>query len=276
MEKIKKYKSEILIVLGALILLFPLCMSLITNFRQNKEINNYTNVFEEGQNSEYALQWTEAKRYNETLSYRAPKDVFSLESFIEDDEYDALLNVENTGMMAYIEIPDISLKVPVYHETTPDALSKGAAHILGSSLPVGGKNTHALIAGHTGLNGAVIFDNIDQLKEGNRFYVHVLGDTLCYEVDRIVTVNPEDINEVAIIEGEDHITLVTCTPYGINTHRLLVRGKRVPFSEVKYSNIENKTQVSFVRIIISILFILTGITLAIIIYYLRHNRKMKK
>lgn len=268
----KKHRAELLIILGVLILLFPLGNNLIHTFMSNSDVSTYDSALNDENKLEFDTQYNEAKEYNKTLTYRAPKDAFSSEAFIEDEEYDRILNVENTGMMGYLEIPAISLKLPVYHNTTQNGLNKGAMHVLGSSLPIGGKSTHSVIAAHTGLNGITLFDNLDQVKEKDRFYITVLGKTLCYEVDHIAVVEPEAINEVRIIEGEDYVTLVTCTPYGINTHRLLVRGHNVPYNPNAVQ--EKGFSVNIITVIISILSVIVGILLAIVIYYsLRKKRR---
>lgn len=264
-----------MIVLGLLILLFPFANQALSGLRSQKDVETYDEALSEGLNLEYATQYNEALDYNKTLSYRAPKDAFSSEPYIEDEDYDRILNIEDTGMMCYLEIPAISLKLPVYHNSTPDGLSKGAVHMLGSSLPIGGKNSHSVIAAHTGYNGITLFDNLDQLKDGDRFYINVLGKTLCYEVDQIKVVKPEEIDEVAIVEGEDLITLVTCTPYGINSHRLLVRGHNVPYQAV-IKDSESGFRTSLMRIIIGLLFVVIGALAAVMIFYLKERRRKGK
>lgn len=149
----------------------------------------------------------------------------------EASEYESLLNVTDAGVMGYIEIPKIDVKLPIYHGTSEAVLTSGVGHLEGSSLPVGGRGTHAVVSGHRGLPSARLFTDIDQLAIGDTFYVHVLDEVLAYEVDQILTVEPDDLSALAIDEDADLCTLVTCTPYGVNTHRLLVRGQRVALAE---------------------------------------------
>jgi sortase A len=149
----------------------------------------------------------------------------------EEEEYNSQLDISGTGIMAYIEIPKINCSLPIYHGTDEATLQIAIGHIPGSSLPVGGESTHCVISGHRGLPSAKLFTNLDQMEVGDTFMIHVLNETLTYEVDQILTVLPNELQELQIQEGEDLCTLVTCTPYGVNTHRLLVRGHRIPNEE---------------------------------------------
>lgn len=144
----------------------------------------------------------------------------------EKGEYEAQLNVAGNGIMGYIEIPGIKCSLPIYHGTDEAVLQIAVGHIPGSSLPVGGERSHCVLSGHRGLPSAKLFTDLDQMEEGDLFMLHVLDETLTYEVDQITVVLPEEVNDLELVEGEDYCTLVTCTPYGINTHRLLVRGRR--------------------------------------------------
>ena len=145
--------------------------------------------------------------------------------------YWQLLNVDDTGMMGYITIPRLNTTIPIYHGTDETVLQIGVGHMQGTSLPVGCENTHAALSGHRGLPTASLFTDLDQMQLGDQFYIKVLGQTLAYEVDQILTVEPQDTEALDIVEGQDYVTLVTCTPYGVNSHRLLVRGHRVPYTE---------------------------------------------
>ena len=144
--------------------------------------------------------------------------------------YDELLNVNGDGIMGYVRIPSIDVALPIYHGVEGETLEKGAGHLPGSSLPVGGDTTHAVLAAHSGLASQRMFSDLEQVKMGDPFYLTVLGDTLAYEVDQILVVEPDDTSALGRVAGQDYVTLITCTPYGINTHRLLVRGKRVPYT----------------------------------------------
>ena len=151
------------------------------------------------------------------------------EASSRDEAYMACLNINDDEVMGIVEIPKIDVELPIYHTTDEDVLQIGAGHLEGSSLPVGGESTHAVISAHRGLPSATLFTDLDQLVEGDHFLLHILDDTLCYEVDQITVVEPDQTESLSVVEGEDLVTLLTCTPYGVNTHRLLVRGHRVPY-----------------------------------------------
>lgn len=151
----------------------------------------------------------------------------------DDEEYESLLDAGKDGVMGYVEVPSVGVSIPVYHYASEASLSKGLGHLYGSSLPVGGKNTHAVITGHRGLPSSRLFTDLDKVKKGDTFRVHVLNRDLYYRVDQIRTVLPDDTDDLAIREGEDLCTLLTCTPYGVNDHRLLVRGTRIPAPEAQ-------------------------------------------
>lgn len=153
------------------------------------------------------------------------------EEFEEDYDYNNILNIGQDGVMGYINIPKINVELPIYHGSSEEVLEKGIGHLENTSFPIGGEGTHAVLLGHTGLPTAKLFTDLDKLEEGNVFYVEVLEEKLAYEVDQIKVVKPEDTSDLTIDPNKDYITLVTCTPYGKNTHRLLVRGKRIPYTE---------------------------------------------
>lgn len=145
--------------------------------------------------------------------------------------YNGILNLDGSGIMGYVKIPCISVDLPIYHGTSAEVLEHGIGHLAASSFPVGGKSTHAVLTGHTGLNSAKLFTDLTEMKKGDLFFVHVLDQKLAYKVDQIAVVKPEDTRKLRIIDGEDHVTLLTCTPYGVNDHRLLVRGVRTVYHE---------------------------------------------
>lgn len=191
-----------------------------------------------------------------------------------DKEYESQIDVLNNGMMGYIEIPQIGVSLPVYHYTSEEVLAKGIGHLYGSSLPVGGESTHAVLTGHCGLMDARLFTDLDKLKKGDRFTVNVFDEKLNYEIDQIKTVLPNELDDLAISKGEDYVTLMTCTPYGINSHRLLVRGHRISDDvEVKADQSVLNTVKETVRFPVTI-FILAGLcVLADIIIIIRIWRK---
>lgn len=160
---------------------------------------------------------------------------FTYEEAVEQaaGEYDRLLNITGNGIMGYVEIPVISVNLPIYHGTGTDSLERGVGHLLGSSLPVGGESTHAVLTGHSGMATCKMFTDLEQLKEGDVFYLHTLGETLAYQVTELNTVLPHETELLAVVPGEDYCTLVTCVPYAVNSHRLLVRGERIPYEEAE-------------------------------------------
>lgn len=228
MSWIKKHFSTIALVIvfviGLGLLLYPSLSDYWNSFHQSRAIANYAAEVADIDNEEYEKIWDDAVEYNETLLQRSYRWKLSE---AEEQEYESLLNVGGNGMMGYIEIPEINVSLPIYHGIDEAVLQIAIGHIEGSSLPVGGESTHCVLSGHRGLPSAKLFSNLDQLKEGDTFVIRVLDETLTYEVDQIRIVDPEDLSELEIIQGKDLCTLVTCTPYGINTHRLLVRGHRV-------------------------------------------------
>ena len=173
--------------------------------------------------------------YNQTLlPSTATEGGYTQEALLSaSEEYDSLLNLSGDGIMGYIEIPKINVHLPIYHGTGDSSLSKGVGHLLGSSLPVGGESTHSILSGHSGMASQTMFTDLEQLGIGDVFYLYVLDDVLAYQVTEINTVLPSDTSLLGIWEGEDCCTLVTCTPYGVNTHRLLVTGSRIPYEEAE-------------------------------------------
>ena len=236
----------IIFLAGLSLLLYPFVANQWNNYRQKQLISNYEQVVSDKEAAEgidYDAERKKAEDYNEALLPCVLPDSFALaESSGVDPVYMNTLNIAGDEMMGSVEIPKINIKIPIYHTTEEDVLNKGAGHLEGSSLPVGGANTHAVISAHRGLPSASLFTDLDQLKEGDHFLLHVLDETLCYEVDKISVVKPEDTSALAVEDGQDLVTLLTCTPYGVNTERLLVRGHRVPYVEEEVK--EEKTVLS--------------------------------
>lgn len=230
----KKHLPTIILLVvflaGLSLLLYPTVSDWWNSFHQSQAVAAYTENVGSIDNAAYDALLEDARMYNSTLTSRGTERFILSDSDME--EYNGLLNVAGTGMMGYIEIPAIQSTLPVYHGTSDAVLSTGVGHIEGTSLPVGGENTHCVLSGHRGLPSAKLFTNLDQMVEGDLFMLHILDETLTYEVDQIRIVEPQEISELAIEEGKDYCTLVTCTPYGINTHRLLMRGHRVDNQEV--------------------------------------------
>ena len=224
----------LLFLAGLSLLLYPFVANQWNNYRQQRLISSYEDTVarkEEAGEIDYDAEWAKAQAYNEALLPSILPDSFAVAEASDepDEEYMSCLNITGDGMMGMVEIPKIDVNLPIYHTTSEEVLEKAAGHLEGSSLPVGGKSTHAVISAHRGLPSASLFTDLDQLEEGDHFLIHVLDDTLCYEVDQILVVEPKETESLAVEEGEDLVTLLTCTPYGVNSDRLLVRGHRVPY-----------------------------------------------
>ena len=236
----------IIFLAGLSLLLYPFVANQWNNYRQKQLISGYEQVVSDKEAAEgidYDAERKKAEDYNEALLPCVLPDSFALaESSGVDPVYMNTLNIAGDEMMGSVEIPKINIKIPIYHTTEEEVLNKGAGHLEGSSLPVGGANTHAVISAHRGLPSASLFTDLDQMKVGDHFLLHVLDETLCYEGDKISVVKPEDTTALAVEDGQDLVTLLTCTPYGVNTERLLVRGHRVPYVEEEVK--EEKTVLS--------------------------------
>ena len=211
-------------VVGIELLAYPSVSDWWNSLHQSRAIASYAEQVASMDDDTYEELLAEAQAYNESLLTKS--DRFNL-SDEELEEYEQLLSVDGTDVIGYLEIDKIDVELPIYHGTSSAVLQTGLGHLEGSSLPIGGESTHSVISGHRGLASAKLLTDLDQMEEGDTFVIHVLDETLTYEVDQIRIVEPTDFSELAIVEGEDYCTLMTCTPYGINTHRLLVRGHRV-------------------------------------------------
>lgn len=213
-----------ILLAGLSLLLYPTVSDYWNSLHQSRAIAEYAEQVANLDDDLYEGLWADAQRYNETLLDKADRYDMTEE---ERAEYESLLNVSGNGIIGYIEIPMIQCSLPIYHGTEESVLQIAVGHIEGSSLPTGGAGTHCVLSGHRGLPSAKLFTDLDQLAEGDTFILRILDETLTYEVDQIRTVEPYELDDLGIEEGKDYCTLVTCTPYGINTHRLLVRGRRV-------------------------------------------------
>lgn len=231
--------STIILILiflaGLSLLLYPTASDYWNSLHQSRAITEYAKQVANLNNERYEQLWRDAGDYNKTLLTKAGRYQMSEE---EREEYESLLNVSGNGIIGYIEIPSINCSLPIYHGTDESVLQIAVGHIEGSSLPVGGEGTHCVLSGHRGLPSARLFTDLDKLAAGDIFVMRVLDETLTYEVDQIRIVEPYEMDDLQIEEDKDYCTLVTCTPYGINTHRLLVRGHRT----------ENQEQARTVRV----------------------------
>lgn len=215
--------------------LYPIISNYVNQKYASEIFTAYQEVIAQTDNSVLVQEREKAVAYNQTLVPGAESDNGYTQEALQSasEEYDSILNLSGDGIMGYIEIPKINVHLPIYHGTGDSSLSKGVGHLLGSSLPVGGESTHAILSGHSGMASQTMFTDLEQLGIGDVFYLHVLDEILAYQVSEINTVLPGDTSLLGIWEGEDCCTLVTCTPYGINTHRLLVTASRIPYEEAE-------------------------------------------
>lgn len=218
----------LILLAGLSLLLYPTVSDYWNSLHQSRAIASYVEQVAEIDDDTYAQLWADAQAYNQSLIGKAGRYDMTDE---ERSKYESLLNVSGNGIIGYIEIPSIKCSLPIYHGTDEAILQIAVGHIEGTSLPVGGSGTHCVLSGHRGLPSAKLFTDLDKLTEGDTFLLRVLDETLTYEVDQILIVLPDELEALEIEEGKDYCTLVTCTPYGINSHRLLVRGHRIENQE---------------------------------------------
>ncbi len=228
MKFIKKNLTTILLFVilffGLGLIAYPSFSDYWNSFHQSRAIASYAEEVADLTDEEYDRILSEAKEYNKKL---AQNGVHYNLSEAEIEEYKSILDISGTGIMGYIEIDKIKCSLPIYHGTEDTVLQIAIGHIQGSALPVGGEGSHSVLSGHRGLPSAKLFTDLDQMEEGDTFVIKVLDETFTYEVDQILIVEPDDLTSLAIEDGKDYCTLVTCTPYGVNSHRLLVRGHRI-------------------------------------------------
>lgn len=233
----KRFTLSLLIIFlflaGASTVIYPMASNLFYEKNQSHVLEEYDETMEQLAQEELDRERQAAQEYNRSLleSEAFLTDPFDPELVLDPtvEPYASLLNLEGNGIMGYVEIPKISVNLPIYHGTTAQVLEQGIGHLQNTSLPVGGESTHSVLTGHTGLAGKRLFTDLSQLEEGNLFYLHVLGETLAYQVEAIYIVEPDQTEHLVVETGRDLVTLVTCHPYGINTHRLLVQGTRIPY-----------------------------------------------
>ncbi len=228
----------LLFLAGLSLLLYPLTANEWNNYRQQRLISSYDQAVAQQEADgtlDYGEEWERARSYNEELLPYILPDSFAAAQIAEEDdeEYLSCLNLAGNGMMGYVHIPKINIRIPIFHTTAEDVLQTAAGHLEGSSLPVGGEGTHTVISAHRGLPSAALFTDLDRLEEGDYFLFHILDEDLCYQVDQVSVVEPSDTRDLTAADDLDLATLLTCTPYGVNSHRLLVRGHRVPYEEAE-------------------------------------------
>lgn len=281
-----KIISVLVIIAGTALLFYPFISEYLFEHRTDSEIGTYQKTVNDISNDMYDQMLKDVRLYNEELTrsqVQLTDPFIAMDEKVGDIAYEDFLALDETGIMGYIEIPVISVYLPVYHGTASATLERGIGHLEGTSLPVGGESTHSVLTGHTGMSRARLFTDLTELEEGDMFFIHILGDTLAYQVYEMNIVLPEDTSDLLIKDGEDIVTLVTCTPYGINTHRLLVHGKRVDYNEEKYEEVvetgNKRTDSQWMRsykkaILLGIL--ITAVLLVIMLLLSKVIKKLKR
>lgn len=270
-RKITSILFGLLFLVGFGILAYPTISDQWNTYRQSRLISDYETTVERMEEEDFEEIWQAAREYNGAFYQNSlTSDVFGIdgEEDLKDTEYWKVLNVTGDGIMGYLTIPKINIKLSVYHGTAEDVLQTGVGHMNGTKLPIGGESTHSVLSAHRGLPSAKLFTDIDQLEPGDRFYLHILNEDLAYEVDQIhPMIDKDDLDAleeaVRIENGQDYVTLFTCTPYGVNSHRLLVRGHRVPYE----GELESTPAESMVQVIQNyyMLYLLAGLGVTVLV-----------
>ena len=262
----------VVFLIGLGLLLYPTVSNWWNSRRQSQAIVEYTEQTSAMDEAHVSELLEAARQYNEGLA--ADEGRFT-PTPADTTEYENLLDVSDTGIMGYLEIPKLDVSMPIYHGTDASVLQSGAGHLEGSSLPVGGKGTHTVLSGHRGLPSSKLFTDLDDMEQGDVFMIHVLDQTLTYQVDQIVTVDPYDMDDLAIDPDQDYCTLVTCTPYGINTQRLLVRGHRIPNRTAAQADAEPQAEATSpirIAVIAAIVVAVAAIATVVTVRLVRHRR----
>lgn len=263
-KKLSTIALIIVFVIGLSLLLYPTVSDMWNSAHQSRIINSYIDAVSNVSSVDYDSILDEANKYNKKLRTKSNRWILNE---ADRKEYDSLLNIAGNEVMGYVEIPKIHVSLPVYHSIDEAVLQIAVGHMEGSSLPVGGESTHSVLSGHTGLPSAKLLTGLDQMKEGDIFKIKVLDETLVYKVDQIRIVEPSEMSELDIIEGKDLCTLLTCTPYGVNSHRLLVRGQRVLEPEPEKGEVEVVAEAELINKkvvamgIVAVLIVILGIVL---------------
>lgn len=263
-----------MLVLGIGLCAYPLASSIHEGMIQNNVLSTYTKKVNQSNKVDIKKQVEKAHKYNDVLFQTMGASVGDFDTgILSDDSYENILNISGKGVMGSIEIPKISVNLPIYHGTSDDVLSNGVGHLQNSSFPVGGKNTRTILTGHRGLPNAKLFTRLDEIKKNDLFYIKVGNKTLAYQVFKIEVIKPDEVDKLAIEEGKDLATLITCTPYGINSHRLVITGKRVPYSPKKKAEIKPEMMSWRELAFTALPFILVAI---VILRYVKNRRKERK
>lgn len=257
-------------------MLYPAISNMISVRSYSGIIDNYVTKVSKYDKAYNSLLYRQAFAYNKSLTSTSMADAFTYPSKEASEEYSKLLNVDNTGVMGYISIPKINVRIPIYHGTSEKTLEKGVGHLEGSSLPIGGIGNHVILSAHRGLPSSKLFSDLDQMRVGDQFYLYVLNETLAYQVDSVKVIKPSELDSFVKDEKKDYVTLVTCTPYGVNTHRLLVRGSRVEYKKAEANRIESSKNLSTADIVFYISLALVIIAIIVSILLISKSKKKKK
>lgn len=270
-----KFLTAFLFLIGVAMMAYPFVGNWYNGRHQGEVIENYEEVVNEMEEVTMEQEFEKAQAYNEGLLGQVVlSDPFQAEPESESSStYNSILNTNDEGMMGYVQIPKINVKLPIYHSTSPEALKKGVGHLEKSSLPIGGSASHAVLSAHTGYPTAEFFTNLTKVQDGDSFYLVILNKTLAYKVDQIKVVEPTDISALQIDRSQDYVTLVTCTPYGVNSHRLLVRGVRTDYEEAVKEETKEKDEVKDLSYLKAGLFCLFLIVVCAGFFWILHKRK---
>ncbi|KRN51186.1 hypothetical protein IV49_GL000647 [Kandleria vitulina DSM 20405] len=237
-DKIINIFLALMIFVGLCVMFYPVVSDMWNTYRNNLLISDYKKDVNDLSKKKADKIWNDAITYNKNHRQNFIKeDVFTNLRKRSKSQYDSYLNISSNGIMGTIVIPKINVEIPIYHGTGEKELQTGVGHMEGTSLPVGGTSSHCVLSAHRGLPSAKLFTDLDKMKEGDMFFLHVLDKTLAYKVDAICTVKPDETQNLSLVKGKDYVTLLTCTPYGVNTHRLLVRGIRTPYNKTQDQNV---------------------------------------
>ena len=276
-ERLTIFLFILMIIVGLGIILYPIISNQVYQKYYQDVIGNYERTVTKQKNSQNEKLIEEAREYNHSLTSTNIVDAFQNPNRESSSEYMSILNVNDKGMMGYISIPKIDVRIPIYHGTSSNVLQKGVGHLEGSSFPVGGENTHAILSAHRGLPSSRLFTDLNQLKAGDIFYIYILDQVFAYQVDQILVTEPSETEALKIVDGKDYVTLVTCTPYAINTHRLLVRGERIDYNR----DVEKQTQIDMSLSTADVI-LYVGLTIAVVliivavIMLIRYKKKKGK
>ena len=257
------------VLAGLGLMLYPIIADFWNSRHSSQLISTYDSTIGEIDEEKYTEYWEQAMAYNDSLK-RLRGHTLTEEM---QAQYNSVLDVSGLGIMGYVEIPKMGISLPIYHGTSPEVLQVGIGHLEWSSLPIGGESTHCVLSGHRGLTSAKLFSDLPVMQQGDLFYIRVLNELLTYQVDQISTVKPKDVDELEVTEGRDYCSLVTCTPYGVNSHRLIVRGHRVANAEEAKSVMITSEAVRIEPMVVAAV-LFSGLLLLLIIYvFLTTGRK---